>query len=240
MAQLEGKTALVTGASRGIGRAIAETFGREGANVIVNYSASEAIAENVVANVKKAGGRAVAMQADTTDPAALRDLFNRAEKVFGGLDIFVQNAHPGLGFGPITEIEEDVVDQQLAVLKSYLIGLQEAGRRVVDDGVIISISSSATRIAVPNTILYGAMKLAIEHLSRGLSRELELRNVRVLALGPGLTATDRVLEAGMDLEGIPHCGPQEIADAALFLASDAARWINAQTLFVNGGAQYAQ
>ena len=240
MSGLAGKTALITGASRGIGRAIAERFAEEGANVVVNYMTDGAAANDVVATIEGAGGRAVAIRADTVDPTALRTLFDAADKAFGGIDIVVLSAHPGLGHGALTRLSDETIDQQLAVLKSYVVGLQEAGRRVRDGGVILSISSSATRLANPDIALYGAVKLAIEHLGRGLSRELAARGVRVLSLAPGLTRTDRLAGANIDLNVVPNCGPEEIADSALFLASDAARWVNTQTLFVNGGAVFAQ
>lgn len=240
MTMLQAKIALVTGASRGIGRAIAEAFGREGAMVIVNYASNAAAAEETVAGIRAAGGQAIALQADTTKPQALRGLFAEGERVGGGLDIVVLNAHPGLGHGTITALDEAVIDQQLAVLKSYVVGLQEAGRRVRDGGVILCISSSASHVANPDVALYGAVKLAVEQLARGLSRELSARKVRVLALAPGLTRTDRLSGAAIDLSVVPSCDPQDIAECALFLASDAARWVNTQTLFVNGGAVYAQ
>src|SRR5690606_20715736 len=107
----------------------------------------------VVSTIEKTGGKALAIQADTNNPTALRRLFDQAEQAFGGLDIFVHNAHPGLGHGALTQIEESVIDGQLAALKSYVLGLQEAGRRVRDNGVIICISSSATRVAIPNVTL---------------------------------------------------------------------------------------
>lgn len=240
MSGLAGKTALITGGSRGIGRAIAERFAAEGANIVVNFVSDAQAANQVVTTIKGAGGKAVAVQADTVDPAALRGLFDAGEAAFGGLDIVVLNAHPGLGHGMFTGLGEAVIDQQLAVLKGYIVGLQEAGRRVRDGGVILAISSSATRLPNPDIALYGAVKLAIEHLGRGLSRELASRRVRVLSLAPGLTRTDRLAGANIDLNVVPNCGPEEIADGALFLVSDAARWVNTQTLFVNGGAVFAQ
>lgn len=238
MKKLQGKTALITGASRGIGRAIAEEFGQEGANIIVNYVSNEAAANDVVSTVSANGVKAVACQGDTTDPEAIRNLFQTGEETFDGLDIVVLNAHPGLGHGAITKLDDDTIDGQLSVLKGYIVALQEAGKRLNDNGVIICISSSATRIADPNIGLYGAVKLSIEHLARSLSRELASRNIRVLSISPGLTRTDRM--DGLDFGDAPVCDPIEIAHAALFLASGDAKWINTTTLYVNSGTVYAQ
>jgi 3-oxoacyl-[acyl-carrier protein] reductase len=248
MGRLDGKVALITGASRGIGRAIAETYGRENAKVIINYTMDAAAAEATVATIREVGSDAVALQADVTSPDALRDLFVRSERAFGGLDIIVANAHPGLGHGLLTELSESEIDQQLSVFKSYVLTLQEAGRRIRDGGVIISITSAATRVSFPQVALYGSIKLAIEQLGRGLSRQLAPKGVRVLSLSPGITRTDRAAGAtappgAISTEKTPFtrfAEPEEIADAALFLASDEARWVNTSTLYVNGGSVYAQ
>jgi 3-oxoacyl-[acyl-carrier protein] reductase len=246
--KLDGKVALITGASRGIGRAIAETYGREGAKIVVNYTSDASAAEATVTAIRNAGGDANILQADVTEPGALRELFERAEQAFGGLDIVVANAHPGLGHGLLTELTEETIDQQLAVFKSYILTLQEAGRRTRDGGVIISVTSAATRVAIPHVALYGSIKLAIEQLSRGLSRQLAPRGVRVLTLSPGITRTDRgagatIPPGAVATEQTPFTRPAEpgdISDAALFLASQDARWVNAHTLYVNGGSVYAQ
>lgn len=248
MGKLDGKVALITGASRGIGRAIAETYGREGAKVVVNYTTDANAAQSAVAAIKSAGSDAVAIQGDVTDPQALRALFARADEAFGGLDIVVANAHPGLGHGLISQLAEEAIDQQLAVFKSYVLTLQETGRRIRDGGVVICITSAATRVAIPQVALYGSIKLAIEQLARGLSRELAPRGVRVLSLSPGFTRTDRTAGASAppgaaNAEPTPFSRPAEpddIADAALFLASGDARWVNTSTLYVNGGSVYAQ
>ncbi len=251
MKRLADKVAVITGASRGIGRAIAESYAREGARVVVNYTSNAAAAEAVVETIKNLGGQAQAVQADIVDVAAQRKLFEEAERIFGGLDIVVANAHPGLGHGVITQLSDEDIDQQLAVLKSYVIALQEAGRRVRDGGVIITVSSAATRVALPDVGLYASVKLAIEQLSRALSRELAPRGVRVLSLAPGLTRTDRMIGTNIDAiknavqpkPSTPFDPPAEadvIADAAVFLASNEARWVNTSTLHVNGGAAYAQ
>lgn len=249
--RLAGKVALVTGASRGIGRAIALVYGREGADVVINYVSDRAAADDVVAEIEASGGGAVAVQADTTDPTAVRRLFAEAEAAFGGLDIVVANAHPGWGEGAPTELTEEDIDQQLAVLKGYIIALQEAGRRVRDGGVVISISSGTTRLAVPQHCLYASTKLAIEQMARALSRELAPRGVRSVSLAPGLTRTDRIAGLAVGPTGSAPAPvtptpftrpgePDEVADAALFLASDEARWVNTTTLYANGGAVYAQ
>jgi len=249
--KLNGKIALITGASRGIGRAIAEAYGREGAKVIVNYVSDRAAAEKVVAAIKASGSDALAIQASTTDPVAVRRLFEEGEKAFGGLDIVVANAHPGWGGGAITQLEEQQIDDQLAVLKGYIIALQEAGRRVRDGGAIICISSGTTRLAVPEHALYSSVKLAIEQLARALSRDIAPRGVRVTSLAPGLTRTDRIAGLSVGPTGSAPAPakptpftrpgePEEVADAAVFLASQDARWVNTTTLYVNGGAVYAQ
>jgi 3-oxoacyl-[acyl-carrier protein] reductase len=251
MSKLGGKAALITGASRGIGRAIAETFAREGAKVAVNYVSDRDAADAVVAAIKAQGGVAIAIQADTTDPAALRRLFAEADTALGGLDIVVANAHPGWGQGTITELTEDQIDQQLGVLKSFILTLQEAGRRVRDGGSIICISSGTTRLAVPEHALYSSVKLALEQLARALSRDIARRGVRVTSLAPGLTRTDRIAGLAVGPTGSAPAPavatpftrpgePQEVADAALFLASADSRWVNTTTLYVNGGAVYAQ
>ena len=249
---LAGKNALVTGASRGIGRAIAQAYAREGANVVVNYVSDRSAAESVVKHVIAAGARAVAIQADTSDSAAVRRLFAEADSAFGGLDIVVNNAHAGWGEGLPTQLSDEAIDQQLSVLRGCIVCLQEAGRRVRNGGVVISISSGTTRLAVPQHCLYASCKLAIEQMTRALSRELAPRGIRALSLAPGLTRTDRI--AGLNVSPTGSAAPlsaqpspftrpgepEEIADAAVFLASPMARWVNTQTMYANGGVVYAQ
>jgi 3-oxoacyl-[acyl-carrier protein] reductase len=254
MRKLEGKVALITGASRGIGRAIAVCYGREGAKVVVNYVSNKAAAVATADAVTAAGGAAVVIQADTQDPAALRRLFNEGQQAFGGLDIVVANAHPGMpgiAEGTPTQLSEEAIDHQLKVLKGFIITLQEAGRRVRDNGVIITLSSGTTRLAVAAHCLYSSTKLAIEQLTRALSREVAIRGVRAVTLAPGLTRTDRIAGLAVGPTGSAPAPaiptpftrpgePEEVADAALFLASDDARWVTTTTLYVNGGAVYAQ
>jgi 3-oxoacyl-[acyl-carrier protein] reductase len=248
------RVALVTGGSRGIGRAIGEAYGRAGAKVVINYLSNKAAADATAHAVNAAGGAAVILQADTQDPAAVRRLFDEGEKAFGGLDIVVANSHPGMpgiAEGTPTQLSEESIDHQLKVLKGFIITLQEAGRRVRDNGVIISLSSGTTRLAVPAHCLYSSTKLAMEQLTRALSREVAIRGVRAVTLAPGLTRTDRIAGLAVGPTGSAPAPavptpftrpgePEEVADAALFLASDDARWVNTTTLYVNGGAVYAQ
>ena len=194
------------------------------------------------------------VQADTLDPSGVRRLFDEAQDAFGGLDIVVANAHPGMpgiAEGAPTQLSEQSIDHQLRVLKGFIITFQEAGRRVRDNGVIISLSSGTTRLAVPEHCLYSSTKLAIEQLTRALSREVAIRGVRAVVLAPGLTRTDRIAGLAVGPTGsapVPPVPtpftrpgePEEVADAALFLASDDARWVNTTTVYVNGGAVYAQ
>jgi 3-oxoacyl-[acyl-carrier protein] reductase len=253
MGRLQGKVAFITGSSRGIGRAIAEAFGREGARVIINYVIDARAAEATVAAIKASGSDAVAIQGDTTNPSALKRMFDEADRAFGGLDIVVNNAHPGSGAGPLATISEDAIDAQLGVLKSYIIALKESANRVRDGGSIINISSGLTQLAAPLYALYSSVKAAVEQLSRSLSRELAPRAVRVNILAPGLTRTDRTaasLDSSNPTGAAPLSGPatpfnrpgepDEVADVAVFLASDDARWVTTQVLYASGGATYAQ
>jgi 3-oxoacyl-[acyl-carrier protein] reductase len=250
MNRLKGKTALITGSSRGIGRAIAEAFGREAAKVVINYVADRSAADAAVAVIRNSGSEAVAIQADTTDHVALRRLFEKADRAFGGLDIIVNNAHPGSGVGALGQVSEIAMDDQLRVLKSHIIACQESARRVRDRGSVINVSSGLARLAVPQFALYSSVKAALDQLSRSLSRELAPRGVRVNVLGPGLTLTDRTAASITSPTGAaPDQGqtpfnrpgkPEEVADVAVFLASDESRWVTTQILYASGGAIYAQ
>jgi 3-oxoacyl-[acyl-carrier protein] reductase len=250
MADLEGKVAIVTGASRGIGRAIAERLAKGGAKVVVNYAASADAAQEVVSAVQAGGGEAIAVAGDITSESDMRGLFEQAAQHFGRIDIVINNAHPGSGRGTIGELDMATFDQQASVLRGFFVVMQEASRRIEDGGCIISISSGTTRMARPRTSLYTGMKSAIEQFSRVLSKELGHRGVNVNCVSPGLTATDRMAPGGPQALIPPPTVPadypatkfdragtaQEIAEVVYFLASPAGRWINSQNITANGGA----
>ena len=237
---LDGKTALITGGSRGIGRAIAERLAAEAAAVVINYARSEQLAQEVVKAISAKGGKAIAIQADVSKPAEVRRLFNEAEKAMGGLDIVVANAGVYI-VKPLIENTEADYDYIFDInTRGVFFTLQEAGRRVRDGGRIVVVSTGGTKMHFANMSLYLGSKGAIEQFARSLSRELGPRNVTVNVLSPGFTETDMLPEEyrdyGASLSPFNRVGaPQDIAEVAAFLASDAARWITGQNVQAGGG-----
>ena len=238
---LEGKIALVTGSSRGIGRAIADRLVANGAAVAINYTGSRQKAQEAVKEVVVKGGKAVAIQADVSKPAEVQRLFNEAEKALGPLDIVVANAGVYLS-KPLIESTEDDYDHVFDInTRSVFFTLQEAARRVRDAGRIIVISTGGTKLPFPNASLYLGSKAAVEQFARSLSRELGPRNVTVNVLSPGFTDTDmlssdQVRAFGASLSAFNRVGtPEEVADVSAFLASDAARWVTGQNVQAGGG-----
>jgi 3-oxoacyl-[acyl-carrier protein] reductase len=238
---LEGKAALVTGSSRGIGRAIAERLAAEGAAVVVNYRRSPQRAREVVDRIVAQGGRAEAIRADVTDPDQVKRLFYEAERAMGPLDIVVANAGVFLA-KPLAESDEEDYDQVFDTnTRGVFFTLREAARRLRDGGRIIVVSTGATRMHFANASLYLGSKGAIEQFARALSREMGPRNVTVNVLSPGFTDTDmlaseEVRARGASLSPFNRIGaPEEVADVAAFLASDSARWVTGQTVQAGGG-----
>jgi 3-oxoacyl-[acyl-carrier protein] reductase len=237
---LEGKIALVTGGSRGIGRAIAKRLAANGASVVINYARSPQAAQEVMKNILATGGRAITVQADISKPAEVRRLFNEAEKAMGHLDIVIANAGVVLEKPLIESTEEDYDSVFNINTKGVFFTLQEASRRVRDGGRIVAVSTGGTKMPFANLSLYLGSKGAIEQFVRSLSRELGSRNVTVNILSPGFTDTDTLLEQyrayGASLSPFNRVGTaKEVADVAAFLASDAAGWVTGQNLQAGGG-----
>jgi len=236
----ERKSALVTGSSRGIGRAIAERLAAEGIAVVINYARSPKLAQEPVNGIIDKVGVATAIQADITKPADVRRLFDEAEKAVGRLDIVVANAGVFL-MKPLHESTDEDYDYVFNTnTKGVFFTLREAAKRVSDGGHIVAVSSAGTRMAFADASLYFGSKGAIEQFVRSLSRELGPRFITVNALSPGFTETDMLPDefrgTGASLSPFNRVGrSQEVADVAAFLVSDGARWITGQNVQANGG-----
>ncbi|MES0051035.1 MULTISPECIES: SDR family oxidoreductase [unclassified Mesorhizobium] len=237
---LQGKTALVTGSSRGIGRVIAEGLASKGAAVVVNYVGNHEAADEVVAAIAGRRGKAIAVQADISSVSDIHRLFDEAESEFGAIDIVVANVGVAV-IKPLTEATEADFDHVFGTnAKGTFFVLQEAARRVRNGGRIIAVSTGGTKMFFTQTALYLGSKGAVEQFVRVLSRELGPRGITVNALSPGFTDTDLLLErdravaAGMSPFGRIGA-PRDVADVAVFLASDEARWLTGENIQAGGG-----
>ena len=244
MSTANGKVAIVTGSSRGIGAAIAERLAADGFTVVINYAGSTAPAEALAAKIQKAGYRATAVQADVSDPAAVARMFDSAETAYGGVDVLVNNAGI-MQLSAIGETSDELFDRQIAInLKGVFNGMREAAKRLRNGGRIISFSSSVVGLYQPTYGVYAATKAGIEAMTHILSREVRGRNITVNAVAPGPTATALFLD-GKPQEVIDHLSklaplerlgrPEDIANAVAFLAGSDGAWINGQVLRANGG-----
>ncbi|NVO15144.1 MAG: SDR family oxidoreductase [Rhodoplanes sp.] len=244
MSETSSRVAIVTGASGGIGAAVAERLAGDGFAVVVNYAGSAGAAEALVRRIDKTGGRAVAAQADVSDPAAVARMFETAETDFGGVDVLVNNAGI-MGLATIAESNDALFDRHIAVnLKGTFNTLREAARRLRSGGRIVNISSSVTTLLQPTYGVYAATKAAVEAMTSVLTKELRGRNITVNAIAPGPTATklfldgkpqeliDRLAKAA-PLERLGQ--PDDIAAAVSFLAGPDGAWVNGQTIRANGG-----
>jgi 3-oxoacyl-[acyl-carrier protein] reductase len=242
--RLKGKVALVTGASRGIGRAIAERLGRDGAAVAVNYASNAGEAQKVVAQIESSGGKAVALQADVGRVPDVVRLFDETIAKFGKLDILVNNA--GIMFAkPVSTVTEAEFDRIFAVnVKGTFFACQQAATRLAEGGRIINLSSSTTARFMPTYGAYVATKGAVEQLTRSLAKELGPRRITINAISPGPTETElftigktpEQIQQYAQLAAFGRLGqPMEIAEVVAFLASEAAGWISGQNIRVNGG-----
>jgi 3-oxoacyl-[acyl-carrier protein] reductase len=247
MSMLKDKVAIVTGASKGIGAAIAEHLAAAGAAVVVNYASSREGADRVVAEIRRQGGKALAVQADVAKQADVERLFAEAKKAFGRLDILVNNAGV-YEFLPIEGVTEEHFHKHFDLnVLGLLLASKEAARHFdAAGGSIINISSAASTLTPPNASVYTATKAAVDAVTRSLAKELGPRNIRVNAINPGMVDTEGARAGGFvesdfrkELEARTPLGrigqPDDIAPAAVFLASSDAAWITGETLLVAGG-----
>lgn len=247
MGELEGKVAIVTGASKGIGAAIAKGLGAAGAAVVVNYASSREGADRVVAEITGKGGRAIAVQGDVAKAADVRRLFEETQRAFGTLDVLVNNAGV-YQLEPIESVVEDAFHRQFNTnVLGPILAIQEAVKHFgPKGGSVINISSVASTSAPPNSVVYSATKGALDTVTRVLAKELGPRRIRVNTIAPGGVETEGVHAAGLigsDFErqivaGTPlgRLGqPEDIAGVAVFLASDAAGWVTGERISASGG-----
>jgi 3-oxoacyl-[acyl-carrier protein] reductase len=238
------KVAIVTGASRGIGAAVAERLARDGFTVVVNYSGNDAAAETVVSKIEAAGGRALSAKADVGDPQAVRGLFDTAEAAFGGIDVLVNNAGI-MKLATLADSDDALFDSQVAVnLKGTFNALREASRRLRNGGRIVNFSTSVVGLRLETYGVYVATKAAVEAMTPVLAKELRGRSITVNAIAPGPTATDlflngkspELIDRMSKMNPLERLGtPEDIAAAVAFLVGPDGSWINGQVLRANGG-----
>jgi 3-oxoacyl-[acyl-carrier protein] reductase len=238
------KTALVTGGSRGIGAAIVQRLARDGFTVLINFAGAPAEAESLVRKIEAAGGHATTAQADVSDPAAVKRMFDAAEATYGGIDVVVNNAGI-MKLATVAESDDALFDSQIAVnLKGTFNLLREASRRLRNGGRIINLSSSVVGLYQPTYAVYAATKAGVEAFTHILSKELRGRNITVNAVAPGPTATDLFLKGKPQdvvdrlakLAPLERLGqPEDVAASVSYLAGPDGAWINGQVLRVNGG-----
>ncbi|MFC4762011.1 glucose 1-dehydrogenase [Dyella koreensis] len=248
MSKLKGKVAVVTGASKGIGAAIAKALAAAGASVVVNYASSKTGAEAVVAEIAKAGGKAVAVKGDVSKAADAQAIIDAAVKEFGRLDVLVNNSGV-YEFAPLEEITEEHYHKQFNVnVLGLLLTTQAAAKHLGEGGSVINIGSLVTRIAPTGGSVYTATKGAVDAITAVLSRELGPRKIRVNALNPGMVETEGTHSAGFigsDFETwavsqtpLGRIGqPSDIASIAVFLASDDSYWLTGEKLYAGGGVR---
>jgi 3-oxoacyl-[acyl-carrier protein] reductase len=246
MGELTGKVAIVTGASKGIGAAIARTFAGAGAAVAVNYASSKADAERVVGEIVKAGGKAVAIQADVAKRADVERLFEETKAKLGLPNILVNNAGV-YRFGPLESLtEQDFHSHFDTNVLGAILAIQEAVKAFGGaGGSIINISTISSTNPSPNSLLYSASKSAIDTITRELALELTGKGIRVNAIAPGMTETEGFAAAGLSAESAKALGfslpmgrlgkPEDIARVALFFASDQSAWVTGERISASGG-----
>jgi 3-oxoacyl-[acyl-carrier protein] reductase len=249
MKKLEGKVAVVTGASKGIGAGIAKQLAADGAVVVVNYASSREGADRTVADIAAAGGKAIAVQGDVSKKEDIVRLFAETKKAFGTLDILVNNAGV-YQFAPLEEVTEESFHRHFNLnVLGLLLTTQEAVKHFGEKGgTVINISSVVATLAIPGSVVYNSTKGAVNTITKTLARELGPKKIRVVGVGPGLVETEGTAAFGVqDAENefrkqivaqtpVGRIGqPQDIASAVAFLASDDASWVSAETWYVSGG-----
>jgi 3-oxoacyl-[acyl-carrier protein] reductase len=247
MAKLTGKVAVVTGASKGIGAGIAEELAAQGAAVAVNYASSKEGADRVVAKIKAAGGKAVAVHANLAKPDDVPRLFAETRQALGPLDILVNNAGV-FEFLPLEQITLEHYHRQFDLNVLGLILASQAAAKEFGDrgGAIVNISSVVAQAALPGGTVYSATKAAVNSITKVLAAELGPRKIRVNSVNPGMVETEGATSAGFidsdmrkGIEAATPLGriglPRDIAPAVAFLASDDASWITGQSLYISGG-----
>lgn len=244
MKTLDQKVVLVTGSSRGIGATIAKAMAVAGAKVIVNYAGSREAAENVVEEIKSNGGDAIALQADVSKSAEVKNLFDTAIAHYGKLDILVNNAGILL-YKLLKDTTDEDFSRQFSInVTGTFNTMREAATRLADNGTIINFSTSVNRLILPTYGTYVATKAAVEQLTRVFAKEIGSRGINVNSVSPGPTNTElfmngktqEALDRLASLSAFNRIGePADIARVVVFLAGDDAKWISAQNIGVNGG-----
>jgi 3-oxoacyl-[acyl-carrier protein] reductase len=243
--KLAGKVAIVTGASKGIGASAAKHLAAEGASVVVNYAKSQTAAESVVAEIVRAGGKAIAVKADVSNQDDIVRLFTATKNAFGAIDVLVNNAgiyQPA----PLAEITADNFHQQIDLnVLGLLLTTQEAVKHFnAAGGSIINISSVVSSLGIPDLSVYSSTKGAVDSITRSLAKELAARKIRVNSINPGMVETEGLHETGFiqnsaHMASITPLGrigqPEDISPAVVFFASQDSAWITGETLFITGG-----
>ncbi|MEV5820105.1 SDR family oxidoreductase [Micromonospora haikouensis] len=238
------RVAIVTGGSQGIGRQVAQRLAADGFAVVVNFATGKSAAEQVVAAIVATGGDAVAVPADVADEVAVAELFDVAERTYGGIDVVVHSAGVA-SHAPVTELDLAELDRVHRVnVRGTFVVDQQAARRIRPGGALVNISSTTPRLSMPGYAAYASSKAAVDAITLILARELRGRDVTVNAVAPGATGTDLFL-AGKDEQTIAAMAamspmgrlgdPADTAEVVAFLAGPG-RWINGQVVYVNGGA----
>jgi 3-oxoacyl-[acyl-carrier protein] reductase len=246
MITLTGKVAIITGASKGIGAGIAKLFAKSGASVVVNYATSKEAANAVVDEIKNAGGKAIAIQADFSKSADIERLFEESKNVFGTLDILVNNAGV-YAFAPLLDSTGQEFHREFSTnVLGVITATQQAAKHFgPNGGSIINMSSIASIGYMPNSVIYAASKSAVDAITRVTSIELAPKKIRVNSLAPGATLTEGIAALGWPQESIEAMVatipfgrpgmPEDIARVALFLASDDSGWVTGERLTASGG-----